>query len=1196
LENFQQLSKALADKGNVLATGVSGTQKWHLAATLLTNSSSLQNSSNSPELSEQTEKSENNRPGLIITHSELSAKAIYEDLYYFFKERCHLYPSRDALFFAADVKSVDITRKRFAIITELLKSEKIDKYSKYDKNDKFDKKAPIIILSAEALLDRLTPCRNFLENIISLGVGDIIEPDTLVRQLYLMGYENRPQVEGPGHFAMRGGILDVYTAAATKGSYALRLEFFGDEIDSIRLLDAFSQRSSDKIERAEIYPMGELSYNDTCLQNAISNITAAYKKSHTSLNRKNLLDEAEALKETIETVLEQLTKDKHCPNIESYFPFFYDTATTLLDYLPSNTILFFDEPNYIATHIETLREEYDNGMKHRLLKGAILPEQTAILLTYEQMLSQAASFDTVLMASMAQRTKGFTPKAIVSFTARACPPLRRKPDELREDISQWKNYSVALLAGSRRNGQQLADSLTEMGISARFNEPLTSLPCGVVTVTRGTLSEGFEYPECKLVVLTDKELFATEKKRKKRRSKDGAKIEHFTDLRPGDYVVHDNHGVGIFKGIEQIVTDGLSRDYLKLAYSDGGHLYVHTGQMELIQKYIGGDTNLKLSKLGGADWAKAKAKARSAVKILAEDLVALYAKRQASKGFVYSTDSVWQTEFEGAFPFDETEDQVNAIEEVKKDMESEKVMDRLICGDVGYGKTEIAIRAAFKAVQDNKQVAYLVPTTILAQQHYSNFVTRMKDYPIIIERLSRFQTAKEQRETLRKLSRGEADIVIGTHRLISKDVSFHNLGLIIIDEEQRFGVSHKEKLKAIRENVDVMTLTATPIPRTLHLSLTGLRDMSLLNEPPSERQPVQTYLMEYNPEFVREAINRELARDGQVYYLHNRVRNIAEETARIRQLVPHAKVAFAHGQMSENELEDVMMAFEDREIQVLVCTTIIETGLDIPNVNTIIIQNADFMGLSQLYQLRGRVGRSNRLAYAYLMYRKDKILEENAEKRLQTIRDFTEFGAGFKIAMRDLEIRGAGNLLGAEQHGHLNSVGYDMYCKLLAEAVGELQGQPPTPSFETTVDLALNAYIPEYFISDEAQKLEIYKKISLIQNNKDKDDVYEEIEDRFGDLPVPVQILLEIALLKAAAHNLGIISIVQKQAKLIITFKGDAPVDLDNLTSLVMKGIALLTMAPNPYLTCHIKEDVMQTLRLVLGHLVGNENTNLGKY
>jgi transcription-repair coupling factor (superfamily II helicase) len=1150
LDAFKQTRDALSARHTpVLATGVVDSQKWHLLAGLLSGKESTV---------------------LIVTASELKAKEIYEDIYYYFRETAYLYPSRDVIFYAADVKSADIARQRFKVIDAMLGAG-----------------ARAVVLSAEALLDRLTPPEILRKHILRLKPGDVIAPEELARKLVFMGYERQSLVEGPGQFALRGGIMDIYAIAlqsdADTENQAIRLEFFGDEIDSLRLLDTYSQRSLEKCGHALLYPIKELVYDDATLLTAVEKIRREYEQTKTGLRRKNMRAEAQALTDMSEETLTRLSEEMNMPNIESFFPFFYGTEINLLDYLPHDTIICFDEPNRVNAHMEIVTAEFEDSINHRLLAGRLLPSQAGMILPYAAALHKANAFPILLFTSMTQKMKDFTPRALVSFTVKSCVPLRRRPSDLREDLSHWltQGYRIAVLAGPRRHGQTLAEEIAGLNIPVRYADTLdsTELPPGMVTVTRGSMMAGFEYPGCKLAVITDKELFTADKKKRrkaKRGGKNAAAVEHFTDLRPGDYIVHDNHGIGVFKGIEQIVTDGLSRDYLKLEYADGGHLYVQTAQMDLIQKYIGGAETAKLSKLGGADWAKAKSRARRAVKELAEDLVALYAKRQASEGFTYTQDSVWQSEFEALFPYEETDDQTAAIADVKQDMESGKVMDRLICGDVGYGKTEIAIRAAFKAVQDNKQVAYLVPTTILAQQHYNTFRTRMKDYPVLVERLSRFQTRKEQQESVRKLLSGEVDIVIGTHRLLSKDVRFKDLGLIIVDEEQRFGVGHKEKLKALRASVDVLTLTATPIPRTLHLSLTGIRDMSLLDEPPEERLPVQTYVMEYNAEFVRDAINRELARGGQVYYLHNRVRNIVEEAARVRALVPQARVAFAHGQMSEHELENIMMEFVDGYVQVLVCTTIVETGLDIPNVNTIIIQDADFMGLSQLYQLRGRVGRSNRLAYAYLMYRRDKVLPENAEKRLQTIREFTEFGSGFKIAMRDLEIRGAGNLLGAEQHGHMDLVGYDMYCKLLAEAVSELRGLPVEEVFETSIDITVDAYIPLEYIQDEQQKLEMYKKMSLIVSQRDYADMQEEMEDRFGDPPRPVLNLLDVALLKAEAHSLGAVSIAQRQRNVVVTFKPDANVDLDKLTQLVTNERArvMFTMAPNPYLTIRFGEKV----------------------
>jgi len=1148
-------------KCTIWANGVVNAQKWHLAAALLRDTS---------------------RPALIIASSELKAKEIYEDMYYFMREDCRIYPSRDLIFYAADVKSPDITRQRLRVL-DRLRSTGTCADGSLD--------SPVVILSAEALLDRMTPPETFHRYRLSLAVGDVLAPDALIRKLVQMGYERSGLAEGVGQFALRGGILDIFPAV---GSYrsaeaehetnsnlnegqALRIEFFGDDVDSIRVIDSLSQRSVENATIFEIYPVRELVFDEKRLREAKKKIRKATEVQKAALTKDGRAKEAKTLTETIDYTLENWSEEHGitASQPDAFLPFFYEEENNLLDYLPDNAVIFFDAPNSISSHMETVWAEYEESISHRLIAGRLLPLQIQVMMTWAQILHKTQKFSRVLFSLLSGQLNDFPDATEIPITARTCMPLRHKPSELKEDLSRWldKGYLVALLAGSRRHGEQLTAALNDMDILSRFAETLSgqNLAINLVTVTRGTLSAGFEYPDIKLAVISDKELFTAEKsrRRKHRKQKNAQKITSFTDLRIGDYIVHDNHGIGVFRGIEQVISDGLSRDYLKLEYSDGGHLYVQTSQMDMIQKYIGGREDTKLNKLGGADWAKAKTRARQAVEILAADLVKLYAQRQAAKAHEYAPDTVWQTEFEAAFPYSETDDQVTAIEDVKRDMESPRVMDRLICGDVGYGKTEVAIRAAFKAIQDGKQVAYLVPTTILAQQHYSTFVSRMKSYPVTVERLSRFQSRKEQQQTLKDLEKGTADIVIGTHRLLSKDVKFKDLGLIIVDEEQRFGVGHKEKLKEMRTNVDVLTLTATPIPRTLHFSLTGIRDMSLLDEPPEARQPIQTYVMEYSAEFVRDAISRELARGGQVYYLHNRVRNISEEAARVQALVPQARIAFAHGQMSETELENIMHDFIDGELDVLVCTTIIETGLDIPNVNTIIIQNADHMGLSQLYQLRGRVGRSSRLAYAYLMYRRDKVLSEEAEKRLKTIREFTEFGAGFKIAMRDLEIRGAGNLLGQQQHGHMDSVGYDMYCKLLAEAVGELRGTPPPVTYETNIDISVDAFIPPRLIADEQQKLEIYKKISLIATQQDYYDVQEEIEDRYGTMPPPVVNLLDVALMKAEARDLGVIGIAQKGLNIVLTFRDNAPVDPDKIFQAITLNPArlLFTMSQNPYIT-----------------------------
>ena len=695
---------------------------------------------------------------------------------------------------------------------------------------------------------------------------------------------------------------------------------------------------------------------------------------------------------------------------------------------------------------------------------------------------------------------------------------------------------------------------------------------GQILVIHGNLHRGFEYPLIKFVFITEGDMFGVEKKKRKRKKTnyEGQGIRSFSELSVGDYVVHEEHGLGIYRGIEKVERDKVTKDYIKIEYGDGGNLYLPATRLESIQKYSGADGRKpKLNKLGGGEWAKTKSRVKGAVQEIAKDLVKLYAARQEKNGFQYGPDTVWQKEFEELFPYEETEDQLDAIEAVKSDMESKKIMDRLICGDVGYSKTEVALRAAFKAVQDSKQVVYLVPTTILAQQHYNTFVQRMKDFPVRVDMLSRFRTPAQQKRTLEGLRKGMVDIVIGTHRVLSKDLEFKNLGLLIIDEEQRFGVTHKEKIKKLKENVDVLTLTATPIPRTLHMSLAGIRDMSVLEEPPVDRMPIQTYVMEYNEEMIREAIGRELARGGQVYYVYNRVTDIEEVANRIAGLAPEAVVTYAHGQMREHELERIMADFINGDIDVLVSTTIIETGLDIPNANTLIIQDADRMGLSQLYQLRGRVGRSSRTSYAFLMYKRDKILKEEAEKRLQAIREFTELGSGIKIAMRDLEIRGAGNVLGAEQHGHMEAVGYDLYCKMLNQAVKALKGtESQEDSFETTVECDISAYIPSYYIKNEYQKLDIYKRISAIETQEESMDMQDELMDRFGEIPVSVDNLLRIAVLKGQAHRAYATEVLINRQEVRLTLYGRAKLKAEQFPQLLAeyKGQLKMTGGEEPVL------------------------------
>ena len=1131
-----------ANASPLLLTGMMDSQKAHIIAAV---------------------KENKNHAVLIITHSELKAREIYEDMAFFIKGEGNLflYPSKDIVFYSADVKGSLITKERFACLNALISENK-----------------PVVVLSIEALFDRLSPPEVFVDNIIHIKEGESHEIAGLVKQLVYMGYERRDMVEAAGQFSLRGGILDIYTAIYDN---PMRIEFFGDEVDSIRVMDSESQRSVSKRDSMEVFPMKELVYDEYTLLEAIEKIEKEYKATLANYEKKGLYEEAAQLKYSVGEVMERMRSEKNSPEADRFIQYFYEKSISLLDYMPKDTYIYFDESARIAQRSETAFEEFSQSMQNRLLKGYLLPEQINMVFTYSQILAMCANFPQIIMNAMLSTVRDFKLKETASFTVKGSAVFQNQVDLLIEDISYLKSggYRIVMLSGNVTRGERIANELNLKGVNSKFFPRFSDIEISTdyISVVSGSLRRGFQYDDIKLAFISDKELFGEKKKaRKYKKLKNAKKIDSFMELKVGDYIVHENHGIGIFTGIENIITDNVKRDYIKLTYADGGNLYIPTSQMDMIQKFIGGDNaKPKMSKLGGADWERVKARAKGAVEILAKDLIELYAKRESTPGFKYSKDTVWQKEFEETFPYEETDDQLNAIEDVKSDMESVKVMDRLICGDVGYGKTEIALRAAFKAVSDGKQVAYLVPTTILAQQHYNTFTQRMQEFPISIEMLSRFRTPKETKAALAGLEKGSVDIVIGTHRILSNDIKFKNLGLVVVDEEQRFGVGHKEKLKRLRENVDVLTLTATPIPRTLHMSLAGIRDMSLLDEPPSERKPIQTYVMEYNQEFIRDAVYRELARGGQVYYLYNRVRSISDMAVRISNLIPEANVAFAHGQMSEKELENIMMDFINGSINVLVCTTIIETGLDIPNVNTIIIHDSDTYGLAQLYQLRGRVGRSSRMAYCYLMYRKDSVLSEVAEKRLQTIRDFTEFGSGFKISMQDLKIRGAGNLLGESQHGHMDSVGYDMYCRLLNDEIQRLKGFTPEELFETSVDLEFTAYIPPDYIKNEEQRLEIYKKISLIRDKSDYYDVQEELEDRFGDMPRSVSALMDIAYMKAKANQVGVISITQKRGNVVITFKNNANADPMKITAIVSKANRFtFTVANNPFITYRLKDEV----------------------
>ena len=1012
---------------------------------------------------------------LILAEDERRAREIYED-YRFYDRKVYSYPAKDLLFFQADIHGNLLIRQRMKVIKALLEEKELT-----------------VVTSIDGCMDFLESLEKIKEQLIHYESDSTVDIEQLKNQLVALGYERVGQVEMPGQFSVRGGIVDIYCLTEEN---PWRIELWGDEIDSIRSFDPESQRSLENLEELTIYPAVE----------------------HTG--------------------------DKDMVSFLDYFP-------------EERTIIFLDEPNRLTEKGGAVEEEYRQSRMHREEKGSRnLPENW--LCSFEQLQKELNKRNCISVCALEPKQAGWKVREKFYLEVKSISAYNNSFELLVKDLHQYKKqgYRIALLSGSRTRAERLAKDLQEEGLAAFYGQDYDREICpGEIMVVYGHAKKGFEYPLIKFAVMTESDIFGQEQKKKKKKNYSGSRIQDFAELSIGDFVVHEKHGLGIYRGIEKVEVDRIVKDYIKIEYRGGSNLYIPATQLDCLQKYSGADASKapKLNKLGTQEWNKTKSKVRGAVKNIAKELVELYAVRQEKEGYVCGPDTVWQREFEEMFPYEETEDQLSAIEDTKRDMESTRIMDRLICGDVGYGKTEVALRAAFKEVQESRQVAYLAPTTILAQQIYNTFVQRMKEFPVRVELLCRFRTPAQQKKAIEDLKKGQVDVIIGTHRILSKDVQFKNLGLLIVDEEQRFGVTHKEKIKQLKKDVDVLTLTATPIPRTLHMSLIGIRDMSVLEEPPMDRMPIQTYVMEYDEETVREAINRELRRGGQVYYVYNRVTDIADVALRIAKLVPDARVDFAHGQMSERELENVMYSFVNGDIDVLVSTTIIETGLDISNVNTMIIHDSDRYGLSQLYQLRGRIGRSNRTAYAFLMYRKNVMLKETAEKRLAAIREYTDLGSGFKIAMRDLELRGAGNLLGAQQHGHMNAVGYDLYCKMLNEAVKEAKGIHTMEDFETSVDLNVDAYIPDSYISNEFQKLDIYKRIAGIETQQDYDDMLEELLDRFGEPGKAVLNLLAIAKLKAIAHQGYVTEIKQTGKTVRFTLYEKARLNTEGFPALMQK-------------------------------------------
>lgn len=1049
----------------------------------------------------------NKKPILLITYNEIQAKQILEIIENFEKEKSVLFPKKEIVTYDFVAESKDLPYERIETLNKIK-----------------DKKNLIIVTTIEALMQKLPPKEILFKNILEFKVGDIYNLEELKKTLVNLGYSRCEFIEGRGQFSVRGGIVDI----SINENLGVRIEFWGDEVDSIRNFNITSQRSINTLDKIKIYPAHEF-----VLDNSIEEICKKITKKLTE----------EKQEEILEQDIEQIKAGNYISKIDKYFNEFYDKQSNLLEYLNENYLIILDEISKIEARQRNISQDNTNLIKNLIEKEKIVPEAleniTSIDLNQLETEKEVIYFEKQDIVTNRQAEK-------YNFNYRQINYYKSEIENLFEDIKRWnkEQKSIYVMVSTKEKAKKLKEILEKEEIACAIDEKLDKTIIvksteKIVTITIGKLPNGFENFEINQVVVSADELIEGKKRKTfaNKAYKEGEKVV-FADLKIGDYVVHKNYGIGIFVGVNTITADGTTKDYIKLKYKNDAILYVPTSQLDSIRKYVGGDAiNPPINSLGSKDWIKTKEKVKKNLRAVAKELIELYAKREKAKGYAFSKDTPWQSQFENSFPYQETDDQLRCIEEVKKDMENQRPMDRLLCGDVGYGKTEVAIRAAFKAVMDHKQVAYLVPTTVLAQQQYEEFRDRMAEFPIKVDILNRFKSKKYQDEVVKKLKLGEVDIVIGTHRMLSKDVEFKDIGLLIIDEEHRFGVKAKEKIKEYKSNIDVLTMTATPIPRTMHMSIVGIRDMSVIYEPPHNRKPVQTYVLEYDQEVIKEAITKELERDGQVFYIYNRVDTIQKKADEISRLVPEAKVSYAHGRMSGNQIEEIMQDFIDKKSNVLVCTTILESGIDIANANTIIVENADRMGLAALYQIRGRVGRSDRQAYAYITYRKDKMLSEEADKRLKAIKEFTEFGSGFKIAMRDLEIRGAGSLLGEIQSGHLEQVGYDTYCNLLDEVVKEMQGTEIESDIDIQIDLNVTSYIPDEYIEDSAQKIEIYQNIALCRKEEDIQNVVDEIIDRFGNMPAELENLLDIARIKYLAKPFSISKIASKRTAVVFTFE-----------------------------------------------------------
>ncbi len=1048
------------------------------------------------------------KPICFITYNEIQANKLFEDIKYF-TENVVLFSKKEIVTYDYIAESKELPFKRIEALNEIK-----------------SKKNLIVVTTIEAMLQKLPTRKSLYHNELNFKIGETYLLEEIKQKLVKLGYVRYDLIEGRGQFSIRGGIIDIATSEAT----GIRIEFWGDEVDSIRNFNITSQRSIQTLEKATIYPAHEY-----VLENSIETICQKIEETASNIKQK----------ENIQEDIEQIKAGNYISKMDKYFDYFYEKQETILDYLSSNYSIFLDEIGKIKQRANNIAVDYQNLIKALIEKEKIVPDAITNLLTYEEIKEKLENRQVVYIEK--QDVKNKLVKEVYKFEYREVNYYKSEIENLLEDLQKaiHQKKKIYMLVSTKEKAKKLQSLLNEKEIMNKIEEKLNQTIIvkaneAIVTISIGKLSAGFEaYDLNQLVIVADDLIDGDKRKRRVTNTdfKEGEKVV-FADLKVGDYVVHKKYGIGIYIGVNTIKADKTIKDYIKIKYQNDDILYIPTNDLDSIRKYIGGDTiQPKINRLGSKDWEKTKTKVKNNLREVAKELIELYAKRDKAKGFQFSKDNPWQNEFEAKFPYQETQDQLRCIEEVKKDMEMAKPMDRLLCGDVGYGKTEVALRAAFKAVMDQKQVTYLAPTTVLAQQQYQEFKERMKEFPIKVEILNRFKSKKYQNEVIKKLKLGEVDIVIGTHRVLSKDVEFKDLGLLIIDEEHRFGVKAKEKIKQLKSSIDVLTMTATPIPRTMHMSIVGIRDMSVIYEPPHNRKPVQTYVLEYDTEVIKEAITKELERKGQVFYLFNHVEGIQKKADDIAKLVPEANVVYAHGQMTGNKIEEIMQEFIEGKTNVLVCTTILESGIDIPNANTIIVENADKMGLAQLYQIRGRVGRAQRQSYAYITYKRDKLLTEVADKRLKAIKEFTEFGSGFKIAMRDLEIRGAGSLLGEIQSGHLEQVGYDTYCHLLDEVVKEMQGIEIEQETEIQIDINVTSYIPDEYIQDSNQKIEIYQNIALCKNEQDIRNIIDEIIDRFGNMPPELENLIEISRIKYLAKPLKISKIASKKTAIVFTFE-----------------------------------------------------------